>query len=42
MVPILKLEDCTAAASIAMFVNPAHDYYAEIDTRGVAAAARAC
>jgi putative tryptophan/tyrosine transport system substrate-binding protein len=30
-----------AAASIAMFVNPANDYYAEIDTREVPAAARA-
>jgi putative tryptophan/tyrosine transport system substrate-binding protein len=28
-----------AAASIAMFVNPANDYYAEIDTREVPAAA---
>jgi putative ABC transport system substrate-binding protein len=28
------------AASIAMFVNPANDYYAEIDTREVPAAAR--
>jgi putative tryptophan/tyrosine transport system substrate-binding protein len=31
-----------AAASIAMFVNPANDYYAEIDMREVLAAARAC
>jgi putative tryptophan/tyrosine transport system substrate-binding protein len=29
-----------AAASIAMFVNPANDYYAEIDTREVPTAAR--